>query len=176
MDKLKIIYQETWIVQYVHRKVDEVSHLITNTEKLEDNIYKELKSYFRSREKRSIKRIRYIVDREISQAKKRYGKQNTIVFSDLAVANDNGESELDFEPVDALAGVEDTAINKFSLMEKVTALASSDRELFVLKAWSNGFSDSEISSALASRFGGNPNSLRVFVNRFKVRCRTQLSA
>lgn len=176
MDKLKIIYQESWLVQYVYKKVDEVSHLITNTEKLEDNIYQELKSYYRSREKRSIKRIKYIVDREISQAKKRYGKQNTIVFSDLAVANDYGESELDFEPVDALAGVEDTAINKFSLIEKVTALASSDRELFVLKAWSNGFSDSEISTALASRFGGNPNSLRVFVNRFKVRCRTQLSA
>lgn len=176
MDKLKIIYQETWIVQYVQRKIDDVSHLITNTEKLEDNIYEELKSYFRSREKRSIKRIKHIIDREINQAKKRYGKQKTIVFSDLAVANDNGESELDFEPVDALAGVEDTAINKFSLMEKVTALASSDRELFVLKAWSNGFSDSEISLALASRFGGNPNSLRVFVNRFKVRCRTQLSA
>lgn len=176
MDKLKDIYKETWIVQYVHQRVDEVSHLITNTEKLEDNIYQELKSYFQSREKRSIKRIRHIVDREISQAKKRYGKQNTILFSDLVVANENDESKLEFEPVDALAGVENTALNKFSLMEKVTALASSDRELYVLNAWSHGDSDSEISLALASRFGGNPKSLRVFVNRFKLRCRAQLSA
>lgn len=176
MDKLKIVYQDDWVVRYVQKSVDEVSHFITNTEKLEESIYKQLGSYFHSKEKRSIKRIRQLVDREISQARKRYGKQNTILFSDLAITKDNDDSELEFEPVDALAGVENTALNKFSLMEKVTALASSDHELYVLNAWSHGDSDSEISLALASRFGGNPKSLRVFVNRFKLRCRAQLSA
>jgi len=176
LDKLILIYQDDWVVRYVQRKVDEVSHEISNTEKLENAIYKQLERYFGSQPKRSIKRIRHLVDREISQARKRYGKQNTILFSDLAVANDSGETELEFEPKDALASVEETALNNSSFTEKVTALASSDRELYVLKAWAHGATDSEISLALASVFGGNPKSLRVFVNRFKSRCRAQLSA
>jgi len=171
---LEKVYNEAQIIQYVEQQVGKVAHLITNTEKLEQSIYGQLRSYYSSG-KPCISWARRLVDREIKTAKQRYGKQDVIMFSDLAVAKE-GDVELEFEPESALAGVEETAIKNFSLNEMIAALASDDRERFVLKAWTHGYNDSEISLALASQFGGNPKSLRVFVSRFKVRCRTRLNA
>lgn len=175
MKLLEKVYNEPQLIRYVRAQVDSVAHLVTNTEKLEAAIYKQLGNYYAlPRNNISIYWARRLVDREVKRAKERYGKQNSVLFSDLAAATD-GYSEIEYDPIDALASVEESVIDNL-IKEKVTALARDDKEMFVLKAWSIGYNDSEISRALASRFGGNPNSLRVYVNRLKEKCQKRLIA
>lgn len=175
MEVLTIIYRDRSVLRYVHEKVEEVSHLITNVEALEGSIYSQLVKYYKTTSMRSIKRIKFLIDREIALARKRYGIQDVTMFSDLSVINDFGES-LEFEPEDLLAQVSETVIENISLNEEIARLAADDRERFTLNAWANGLSDTQVSETLARQFGGKCESHRKFVQRFKAKCRSKLTA
>lgn len=77
------------------------------------------------------------------------------------------------EVTDDLAIVDDELI----VTEKVALLAEDDsRKLAILTAWTNGeFNDSETASFLAKRYGGNSESHRKFINRFRITCRKTLA-
>lgn len=173
MKTILIIYEDRSVMSYIRRRIEEVNCLITNTQRLEGRIFKELESYYESTENRSIKRIKYIVNRAIVLAKKQYGTQRTAIFSDLTNEDGFGES-LEFEPEDLLAQGGETALQNISLNEEIARLATGDRELVTLNAWSNGFNDTQVSMTLASHFGGNKESHRKFVRRFKVKCQERL--
>ncbi|WP_427110882.1 hypothetical protein [Lysinibacillus xylanilyticus] len=175
MKTISIIYEDRSVIKYIRRRIDEVNYLITNTQRLESRIFKELECYYESTENRSIKRIRYIIDRAVVLAKKQYGIQKTVVFSDLNNEYGFGES-LEFEPEDLLARGGETALENISLNEKIARLASDDRELVTLNAWANGFNDTQVSETLASRFGGKCDSHRKFVQRFRAKCQRKLTA
>lgn len=163
------IYCDDWVLRYARKKIDEVSHKITNTYLLEDLIFKELADYYSSYEKRSIKRIRYIVDRRITQALERNRLQNTMSYSDLAVTNDFGES-LEYEPTDEVTDVEEN-VERNALQRKIARLASDDFERYVLTAWSRGERSIDIAKDLAVHGNHDVAYFKLKVARFKTRCK-----
>ena len=86
---------------------------------------------------------------------------------------DEDEKGSKYEIVDDLAIVDDRVI----VFEKVALLAEDDpRKLAILNAWTNGyFNDSETASFLAKRYGGNSESHRKFILRFRTTCRKALA-
>lgn len=174
MQDISIVYKHKDALEYLRTCVEQVSHLISNTEKLEVRIFKQLASYL-STDKQSYARIKHIVNREIALALKQYRVERASLFCTLSKKDDFGES-LEFEPYDILANVEDTVVEKSSIDEKIAGLASDDRERITLYAWANGTSDVEISKTLAGHFGGKFESHRTFVKRFKAKCQRKLAA
>ncbi|MFL1672152.1 hypothetical protein [Paenibacillus dendritiformis] len=73
---------------------------------------------------------------------------------------------------DVLADVEEVVLFK----EKIAFLAEGDsRKEVILRAWSEGFeNESELAALLAQRFGGNAESQRKFIRRFRKSCRKRL--
>lgn len=174
MNHLTIVYENKKALKYLRERVDGISWKVTNTEKLEVSIIKQLASYLLLGNS-NFTTIKYRVDREIKKALKQYRTEQVVLFSTLAHPDDYGESS-EFEPQDVLANVEDAVIQKSSLHEKIIGLASDDREFFTLNAWSNGDNDAEISRSLADLFGGNSNSHRRFIQRFREKCQRKLIA
>ncbi|RDV27747.1 hypothetical protein [Lysinibacillus capsici] len=173
MQELTIVYRNRYIMKYIQKKVSEVSHIITDTCKLEGRIYSQLASYYATG-KRGYKHSCWLVNREIKLAMNQYRKQNVVPFDLLAVnKNDYGES-FEFQPIDALASVEESVIELSSLNERIRSLAATDSENFVLNAWIDKKSDSDIAKELALHFGGNSRSLRIWVQRFRTKCQDRL--
>lgn len=172
MENLILVYKHKEALRYIRENVDRVSHVITNIEKLEKEIFYQVSKYL-ALGKKSISQIRWIVNREISSALKKFGKQDKINFSNILEENDFGES-LEFEPEDVLANVEEPILEKSSIRERIRSLAATDSEEFVLNAWIDEKSDSEIARELALRFGGNSRSLRIWVQRFRTKCQERL--
>lgn len=172
MQELTIVYRDRSIMTYVQQKVSEISHIITNTCKLERRIYSQLAAYYATG-KSGYRHACRLVNREIKLAMNQYRKQNTVSFDSIVSKNDFGES-LKFEPRDALAGVEESVIEKSSLNEKIRSLAATDLEKFVLNAWIDKKSDSDIAKELALHFGGNSRSLRIWVQRYRTKCQGRL--
>lgn len=178
METLEFIYRDKRVVAYIRKRVDEVSHIITNVDKLEESIYKQLVAYYKIKPIRSIKRVHYLIDREIGVARKRYRLQQAVAFSELEVKKDFGESQ-GFEPQDILANVEEAVmkiIETSSINKKIAGLASDELEKFTLNAWANGLTDTEISRTLASQFGGKFDKHRKSVQRFRAKCQRKLLA
>ncbi|MCY7954734.1 hypothetical protein MOB72_08200 [Bacillus licheniformis] len=84
------------------------------------------------------------------------------------------ENDSVWEPEDVLANVEGEVL----LKEKIALLAQDDpRKRTILEAWIRGCTnDSDISTLLAQRFGGNAKCHRIFIQRFRSRCQSQLTA
>jgi hypothetical protein len=92
-------------------------------------------------------------------------------FEALAGGDVDGKKTYQFR--DELALVDDGLITN----EKIALLAEDDsRKLAILNAWSNGdYNDSHTASVLADRHGGNAESHRKFITRFRTTCRGQLA-
>lgn len=90
--------------------------------------------------------------------------------------DDEGNKE-PIEVIDVLADVEQLLIEKESEIEKVALLAQDDdRKKVILRLWTSGVSNtSEISRLLAQSFGGNKETHRKFINRFKLQCQKHLA-
>lgn len=83
------------------------------------------------------------------------------------------ENDLGFQLKDPLAGIEDKVLFK----EKVTLLAQGDqRRNKILTEWSKGTNDKGVSLMLAHQLGGNPESHRKFITRFKTECCNRLES
>lgn len=96
-----------------------------------------------------------------------------IYFDDVISNTDSQEKDVVYEVVDDLAIVDDS----YLVNEKIALLAEGDhRKMAILNAWINGyFNDSDTASFLAERFGGNSESHRKFIQRFRIRCQTLLA-
>lgn len=177
MDKLILVYQNPAVIKEVRRQVDGVSSVIIDIEKLEEQIYYQLASYFNECENRSFLRIRKIIGREIKNAKLRNRKQNVISFSDLS-QKDFGESgEREYEPVDVLADVSKTVVSKLTVTEikkALSSLATTERDTIILNELCEGYKDTQIAKTLASLFGGKLNTHRQYVIRFRTKCKDKL--
>lgn len=175
MKELIIVYETPWILNYVQKRVSDISHKITNIEKLEFSIYKRIIRYinYQNGRKVSFYRVRDLTEMEIADALQKYGLQNSVSYSDLAITNGFGES-LEYEPEDEATDVGQDVLERTtesSLKGKIARLASDDFEEFVLQSWMLGDSDVEIARELALRNGGKVPSLVVKISRFRERCK-----
>ena len=172
MKDLIIVYEHRWVIDYVRKKVDEVNSIITDTDKLEQRIYRQLASHFGNPPNKISKRwVKQLIDRDISQMLKQYRIQKTTSYSDLAITNDFGES-LMYEPVDDTTNVE-LEVERKSLQRKIARLASDDFESYVLTAWSLGERSVDIARDLAIRGNHDVAYYKLKVARFKKRFKKQ---
>jgi hypothetical protein len=93
-----------------------------------------------------------------------------VVSIEALASRDDGTP---YEVIDDLAVVDDGLI----VNEKIALLAEDDsRKLAILNAWSNGeYNDSDTALFLAKRCGGNSESHRKFINRFRTTCQKALA-
>lgn len=177
MEELEIVYRNSKIMEYLRAKVEEVSWLITNTDKLENKIYRQVGNYLinKGNNRISFSRVRYLVDREIGSAREEHRLQNVVMYSDLAITDDFGES-LMYEPPDIKTEVYGIVENRESnnlINGKIAGLASDDFEKFVLTAWSRGERDTDIARDLAVLKGRDISYFKLKVARFKKRCKSK---
>lgn len=84
----------------------------------------------------------------------------------------DGSEGLGYQFKDPLARVEEDVIHK----ERVSLLSQGNpKKEFILNQWSKGANDMSISEALSGLFGGNSESHRKFITRFKTGCRKTLT-
>lgn len=104
---------------------------------------------------------------------KRRSIQRDLLTSIEALAGGDADGKKKYQFRDELALVDDGLITQ----EKIALLAEDDsRRLAILSAWTNGdYNDSHTASVLADRHGGNAESHRKYINRFRTTCRRALA-
>ncbi|SCA85314.1 hypothetical protein [Bacillus glycinifermentans] len=162
---------ENGAIPYVEWESGRIAHLIRDMTAFEQRCYEKIGKALEifsdnDRDKRAL--IQRIIKQE-----RAYFLKNHNLRNDVAIESVN-EEETVWEPVDVSANV----VGEVLLKEKIALLAQGDpRKKTILAIWSRGCTnDSEISSLLAKRFGGNPESHRIFIQRFRSRCQSQLTA
>lgn len=160
----------------VVEQVSKHTNLISCSERVIEKITRRIINYVDNDKSKITHKlvINRIIHREIAQAYTEK-KKEIMSTSFINMSSDENNESLEFEPVDISTNVEHSVVEKTSIKEKLDNLSSNASELFVLNAWSQGFNDTEISKELSSRFGGNPKSLRVWIQRFRTRCQRKLN-
>lgn len=169
-----IVYENRWIIEKIYEVSDKVRHKITDQVRFEERCIERIGSYL-VKEPDRINNKAYIIRliREVAKASTvLFKKDDAKLLSDMVMVEDDGD-EVEFEPVDVLGNVESEVIVK-----EMTALLGKDgRRKAVLEAWTIGnTNDKSISSTLGRTLGGNQESHRKFIQRFRKECREQLSA
>lgn len=173
-DSLVVCYKQKWILEAILNESDKLHSRLTDSTRFEDRCLKQVAKYI-SKGKDNYLHRRYItkiIKQEAKIATSKYTNENYITFSEMGTTMDDGE-EIDFEPEDVLGNVESEVIVK-----EMTALLGKDgRRKAVLEAWTIGnTNDKSISSTLGRTLGGNKESHRKFIQRFRNECRELLSA
>lgn len=117
---------------------------------------------------------RYIIKRAAARHVNRSIYEAPKLFSELEIElkRSNEDSDVEFEPEDVLANVENQVLQK----EMIALLAQDDRSKKVLEAWSKGNTNaSEISRFLAETLGGKTETHRKFIQRFENKLRRDLA-
>lgn len=175
--EITFINEHPNIYKKIVSEVDKHDALISCSDRVINKIIRKINRYIKEDESRAQhKYVLYrIITKEIAQAYKEKKKEHEVVPIHNLLHNDFGES-LEYEPVDALASVEEPLLEKSSLNEKIRSLAATDSEKFVLNAWieDKDRPDTDIARELALRFGGNSRSLRIWVQRFRTKCQERL--
>lgn len=168
-----ICYRNKWIADEVYKYSAKISSKVTDTSIVENRIMQAVGKYL-TEDVTRIKNRAYIlkmIQREAYAALKRNRNEHAVHFADIGYEDDTGEI-IEYEPTDVLANVE----SDFSAKETITLLAKDDRKRsLILNAWANGFTnDKALSETLASFFGGQARSHRIYIQRFRIECRTTL--
>lgn len=162
---------ESGAIPYVLRESNRIAHLIPDFTSFEQECYQAI-GYALERYLENGREKKALIQKTIRQVKSRVlrNRRSRRELSIEAI----GDEETMWEPRDVLADVEGEVLIK----EEIALLAQDDpRKNTILAIWNRGCTnDSEISSLLAKRFGGNPESHRKFIRRFRVHCQNQLTA
>lgn len=176
MKSMSLIYENTRLLDRITQAVDNVRNKVTNTEILEDRIYKRLSRYIKGNPDKAkhINTLTRMTYETIAEVRNGYKNEHYEHYSNFDEVNESDGSKTEFEPVDVLADVESEVVTK----EMTTLLAQDGhRDKEILNYWLIGNTNSaHISRSLARTFGGNDSSHRVYVHRFRESCREQLSA
>lgn len=175
-DNNLIIYETSWIINRIYSVSDSIRGLVTDQTLFEERCITRIgeylsKDFTRTRHRRYIERmIGEVATSVIERNKNEYAE----LFSTLSAEQEDGEGqEIEFEPVDVLANVESEVIRN----ETIALLAEGDcKKSMVLQSWADGNGNvMEISRSLARSFGGNIESHRKSVSRFRTECRNRLA-
>ncbi|AZV88340.1 hypothetical protein BUN12_0076 [Bacillus amyloliquefaciens] len=158
-------------IPYVTKEAERIAHLIPDFTSFEQECYQAIGRTLENlaengREKKAL------IQRIIRETRHRFVK-NRRSRDEIAIEAINEEGTV-WEPEDTLASVEDAVL----LKEKVALLAQDDeRKKLILDTWTRGCTnDTEVSTLLAQRFGGNAPSHRKFIQRFRSNCQRELTA
>lgn len=171
MKDVTTVYRCSWLLDYIIDQCDKSG--VSNTAALEERVINSIGSYL-SKDQNNVKKRRFLM-REVRKIilydRTRYRKEATVIFSDIVTRDDEGE-EQEYEPVDVLANVESEVMKEAT----VDLLAQADRrKRLILIQWANGNTmDSDISLALAREIGGNSESHRKAIQRFRIECKRAL--
>ncbi|WP_077736248.1 MULTISPECIES: hypothetical protein [Bacillus] len=162
---------ENGAIPYVEWESRRIAHLIRDMTAFEQRCYEKIGKAIEifsgnGRDKRAL--IQHIIKQERDHFLKNHKLRN-----DVAIESINEEGNV-WEPED----VSENVVGKVLLKEKVALLAQGDpRKRVILEAWIRGCTnDTDISTLLAQRFGGNAKCHRIFIQRFRSRCQSQLTA
>lgn len=118
-------------------------------------------------------RFRALVEAKLRERLNRWKKRNitkTRNFTSVPIISKDGECSIDVK--DDRAIIEDNIL----VNEEIASLAGGDlRNLAILKSWTyTGNSDTATATLLAQSYGGNAESHRRYITRFKSQCQTTL--
>lgn len=171
-----IVYENGWVINRIYEVSDRIRGTLRDQTLFEGRCIGRVGEYLskgpeRVKHKRYIERmINEVATSVIERNKNEYAE----LFSTLSAEQEDAEGqEIEFEPLDVLANVESEVIVK----ETIALLAQGDRKKsMVLQSWADGNDNiTSISRTLASTFGGNTDSHRKSVNRFRTECRKKLT-
>lgn len=172
----EVCYSHPGIIKEVFDLTSEAASIVTDTSRLENDILNDIGSYLMKDPNNYKKRryIRRIINSKISVAKRRNKLEQATSLSDESFEDDEGQA-VEYEPEDVLADINS---GNLEVKETIALLAQNDRRRnLILNAWTKGYTDDrELSSILADTLGGNSESHRKFIHRFRNSCRTQLYA
>jgi len=174
MEKQKLVYEVDWLIKRIYEESDKLLNKVTDTTRFEDRCIKDVGHYL-SLDKDNTKNknhLIWLINRKVKEALDNYKKEDREYISDV-VSTEGFEEEIEFEPEDVLANVEDEVITK-----EMTALLAQDdhHKKLILGNWLIGnTNNADISRSLARTFGGNEKSHRVSIYRFRESCREQLA-
>ncbi|MCR9040804.1 hypothetical protein QRX25_14925 [Bacillus sp. L381] len=158
-------------IPYVTKESERIAHLIPDFTAFEQECYQAIGRMLENladngREKKAL------IQRIIRETRHRFLKSRRS-RDEVAIESFNEEGTV-WEPTDTLASVEDAVLIK----EKVDLLAQDDpRKKLILDTWTRGCTnDTEVSTLLAQRFGGNARSHCRFIQRFRTNCQRELTA
>ncbi|TCM89652.1 hypothetical protein EV294_112117 [Paenibacillus sp. BK033] len=168
-----------YFIPIIQRMSKEVWHLLRDESAFEQACYRKVLNAARKYNPAAGRSFRNFVLHKLRGVRSKYLavpkyriKLNYLSIEALASKDDEG-NETTYEVPDNLAVIDDALI----INEKIALLAEDDsRKLAILNAWSNGeYNDSETASFLAKRYGGNSESHRKFINRFRTTCQKALA-
>lgn len=169
-----IVYENEWIIQRIYEVGDGLRTAVVDQTKFEERCINRVARYLNGDKSRTSHRnyIERLIQQEASDYRRRGKKEDAELFTTLATYDDDGE-EMEFEPEDALTDVEDEVIAR----ETAALLAQDDRRKeMIVGSWTLGIENcSEISRLLAQSIGGNPESHRKFIQRFRADCREYIA-
>jgi hypothetical protein len=163
------------VVELVESASRSIWHRIPDVTSFEHTCYVNIGKQLAKGDIKSVTAMaRYYINRAVARHIKRSKFERFKSVEELSTKTDDEVDLKVFEPVDVLANVESV----LEIKETITLLAKGDRKReMILTAWSNGSTnDSELSDTLASVFGGQARSHRIFIQRFRIECQANYYA
>lgn len=115
----------------------------------------------------------------LTQEKSNFLRRHRRKLDSVQMSAFDGSEETDspgFQFEDTSAKFEDEVIDSVTVKEKIALLAQNDlRKKMIIQEWLKGADDKSISKLLAQRLGGNWDSHRRFITRYKAECRSLLA-
>lgn len=166
------------VVRLVEKASSKIWHRLPDVTSFEHTCYINIGKELLKKEVTSIGAMAtYYIHRASARHLKKSKYEPPNLFSDLAVTNEDGDSE--YEAIDVLADVEGDFIFKENQKKVIDLLAQDDHlKRMILNAWKNGFTNaSELSGILANTIGEKSREgYRKSIQRFKIDCLAELSA
>lgn len=157
--------------RYIHRLSERNRNLIRSQAEFEEDCFKRVREAVDTYEPGRGSFSSH-VQAKIYERLNRWKKRHLDRSRCLEVISITNREGVDLEFEDDLAVVD----SSYSLNERIAILADGDsRKLAILSEWTNPDpNDSNIAKLLAQRHGGNSESHRKFINRFRTRCQQAL--
>lgn len=166
------------VVKLVQRKAEEIAHAVLDVSSFEYECYVDIgRNLLERDEHKSISNLAiYHIRRKTAKHLRRSNYKVNESFEVLAYQDDEG-SEVEFEAVDVLANVEGITEEKEAEKEMIALLAKGDRrKSLIIESWINGHTnDLDLSDTLASVLGGNSETHRKCIQRFRNSCMEHFS-
>lgn len=168
------VYSNSWIINYIYSVSDKIRNKVIDQTRFEERCIKKVARYLSAGDT-NISNKRFIasmIRKEAHDYVSWCKKEAYELLADLTFEDEDG-NVTEYEPPDMLGNVEAEVIAR----EMTVLLGKDGRRKLILEAWSYGnTNDLLISVALGRTLGGNKESHRKFIQRFRKECREQLSA
>lgn len=167
-DTRGLVYKYPKIVKYMCRKIDEVSTVVTYTDKLQFYMEHQLNNYIDSGRK-SKSYMYHLIDREVGRfVNGSYKKQDTVSVENLGYTDDSGDV-FSYEIPDDLGDYDNYLIGEEKAKKMIAIFGKCDQERRILTELYHGKSEREIAECLATEQSIHYDSVRKNMRRFKTR-------